>query len=199
MSNWKQQNREWTANYKRELREREEARQAASEQRTKQNAILRANGYRWTKSAGSAEDNAFGGTYDSWMLLDPAGNETTVAKAMEAITGKTAEQRWTSYECRHHDHAICGNKKACTCDCHQHGAALVAVAPEVTVATVEKPSRFAPLPTGCAVAQQADGRYVVIIAGQVATKVLKSGEIRIRSYAHKSSARRYARQHGGQR
>lgn len=72
----------------------------------------------------------------------------------------------------------------------QHlGAAFALEAP-----VASKPSRFAPVPGGYAVAQQADGRWIVIIRGQIASRILKSGECRIRSYSCTSSARRFARQ-----
>lgn len=168
-------------------------------QRAQQNSILRAHGYRWVKFAGSAEDDAFGGTYDEWTLYDPTGAPTTVAKALKEIEAKDVaektakvEREATCFSCRSGNHQYCTDKcnktrdgqptHDCQCpECHQpmpSGHALLAAQPEVQVATVE-------VPVVVAIVTLEDGRFEVWVGGV----------IRQQTYAHRSSARRWIRKH----
>lgn len=255
MSNWKQNTREWTANYKRDLRERDAAYKAQNAARAERNALLRSGGFFWKKSwIEDSSDPRDGEEY--WMLLDGEGREWSVKDALAAIQNKqTAAARAESekaaveqarkdaakaagiciycrdgshgnhwkiskadaaactcktckscYRCRASQHNLCTHATdAGPCECEQcrptepTGAALTVAAPEVVVEMTPTPKTtkrvVTPLPTGYAVAQNEAGRFVIVHAGQVMTRVLKSGEIRLRTYAHKSSARRFIRTH----
>lgn len=149
----------------------------------------------------------------SWWINNRANAQDLFRPYVEAqirivlLERKAAQKQEAPARCEKHDAALLisesGFSGCIFCLAEEQfpdaptGSALIAAEPEVQTASVAKPSRFAPLPVGYAVAQQQDGRYVVIIRGQIATRILKSGEVKIRSYAHKSSARRFARKHAG--
>jgi hypothetical protein len=89
---FKQRGKQWNAEYKRSLYEREQAQKAARDARYQQNLVLKAHGYTWQKRYDISGPDGYEYPETVWVLLDAAGTVVTVAQAMAAIAAKDQQQ-----------------------------------------------------------------------------------------------------------